>query len=267
MPGVMESIKAYWLWTAIAGLGGLLLFALPGGYDETSRSLLHGLCAQTPSHSYMFGDQRLPFDARMTGIYAGSLAAVVPLLILRRPLVHGDPSRRIVVGIIVLVVAMAVDGFNSLFIDLGLWHPYASRNGLRVVTGFGAGIALGVTLAWLVGASLWRISRSDPVAVGWRPLITPLILVVPYLIVLESGWEPLYAPLVVLLVGSAWLTVSLLALVLVLLAFRLDERIGDLRALHVPVAISALVGLTVMIGLASFRFWIEHQFGISNAMM
>jgi hypothetical protein len=77
----------------------------------------------------------------------------------------------------------------------------------------------------------------------------------------------LHLPVAVLLVLSAWLVVTMLVLVMVLLVLNLDGKVRHASQLHVPVAISALLAITVMIGLAAVRFWAEQTFGISNAMM
>src|SRR4051812_13030157 len=43
-------------------------------------AVVHGLCAQRPSHSFALGGTNLPFDARMTGIYGGTLTTILFLL-------------------------------------------------------------------------------------------------------------------------------------------------------------------------------------------
>jgi hypothetical protein len=59
----------------------------------------------------------------------------------------------------------------------------------------------------------------------------------------------------------------MLALVIVLLVFRLDSVIRRPHELHIPVATASMLALLIMIGLASLRFWMERTLGISNAMM
>ena len=60
-----------YLFPMVCLLAVAAFIALPGAVDEKTQQALHGLCAQRPSHSYWLGDARLPFDARMTGIYGG----------------------------------------------------------------------------------------------------------------------------------------------------------------------------------------------------
>lgn len=262
-----RTIRWYWSWIGLAGAGIVLLFAYPGGYASTSHHLLHGLCAQTPSHTFLIGNKPLPFDARMTGIYGGLLLSMATIAIRGKLFCYGTPPRSVVVALAAGVLAMAVDGSNSLLRDLGLWHPYPPANVARVVTGYATGIALAVALSWLLGSSVWNLSRPEPGIGSSASLLVPVLLLVPYVALILWAPEALHLPLATALVVSAWMTVSMLMLVIVLLAFRIDERVRTIRHLHLPVVAAAVLGLTDMLVLAGIRFWIESTFGISNAMM
>jgi hypothetical protein len=137
---------------------------------------------------------------------------------------------------------------------------------MRIATGYGAGVALGVALGWLLASSLWRMSSPD-VAVGKLvDLRIPAVCLGVYgaLLILRPEW--LHLPVSLLLVASAWLTVSLLMLVIVLLVSRLDAGVRRFEQLHVPVAVAALLAISVMLALAGARFWVERTLGITNAM-
>ncbi len=264
---LVDRIQEYWLWAAVLAVIGVAFFGSPGDYAATSHAVLHGLCAQTPSHTFMFGDRMLPFDARMTGIYGGLLVTLAAI-VARGGLFHyGSPPKRVIALLAGLVALMAIDGFNSLLTDLGLWHPYQSRNELRVATGYGTGVTLAIMLCWLLASSAWNLG-SPRVAIGrFRDLLIPFVGLAVYGALLLAGPGWLHFPVSMLLVASAWITVTMLLLVIVLLALRLDSQVRQVRQLHVPVAISALLAVSVMVGLASARFWAERTFGISNSMM
>ncbi len=257
----------YWLWPLVAGVGGVAFFTSPGDYGATATSLLHGLCAQTPSHTLQFGGQPLPFDSRMTGIYGGFLATFVWLLSTGRLLRYGNPPRLVVAILGCLVGLMAIDGFNSLVTDLGLWHPYSTSNATRVITGYGTGIALAVAISWLLASSLWHVSVGTQGVGRIRDLTVPFAALAVYGALLWSRPAWLHLPVSMTLVASAWIVVTLLSLVIILLSFRLDATIRRVDQLHVPVATASLMAIVVMMALAGVRFWVEHRFGISNAMM
>jgi uncharacterized membrane protein len=260
---VNRSIRTYWLWYAILLAGVVAFVVSPGGFAEKSRAVLHGLCAQTPTHSFSFGGLLLPFDGRMTGIYGGTLFTLAYLAVRGRLFAWGNPPIRIVVTLLAFVAVMAVDGFNSLLLDLGLWHPYEPHNLLRLITGFATGISLAAVLAWLLGSSVYRVGRNEAGIQGSRDLSWIWLAIIPYAALVVSGASWLYIPLSVTLMLSAWLTLALLALVIVILLLRLDEQVDRTETLHVPGAVAAVAGLVMLLSLSSGRMWLESAFGIA----
>jgi len=260
-------LRTYWLWVATAMLGALVFVAWPGATGSKAQAVLHGLCAQTPSHTFAMGGDPLPFDGRMTGIYGGAIVAFGWLAVRRRLLFFGNPPVRVIVVLALFVGLMAIDGFNSLFHDLRIWHPYEPRNIYRLLTGFGTGVSLAVALSWLMASSMWNVARPEAGVRSLRDVGEILLIGVLYVAIVLSGWGFLSLPLTALLMASAWLVVSVLMLVAILLMFRIDERVRDLRQLHVPGAFAALVALGVMLALAGGRFWAERTFGISVSML
>ena len=255
-----------WLWPAIVLIGLLALVAFPGGFVEKSRLLMHGLCAQTPTHTYSLGGNPLPFDARMTGIYSGALVTLIYLAARGRLLAGQVPSTRFVAFLSFLVVAMAADGFNSLFTDLGWWHPWESSNPLRLITGYGMGVAIAVALVWLGAGTIFQLAERQPSVDSWRGLALcllplPLILLA---FVSEAGW--LHIPVSLMLMLSAWIVLGTLALVTLLLATRYDERIMRPGQLHVPGAVGLVLGLVAIVGLALGRTWLERSLGVTTTL-
>lgn len=260
----LTSIRNFWLWPGIILLGVLALVLVPGGFAEKSRLVLHGLCAQTPGHTYEFGGHRLPFDARMTGIYSGALATLAYTAVRGRLLAGELPKRRYLAVLAGFALLMAADGFNSLFTDLGLWHPWESTNAFRVITGYGMGVTIAVALVWLLAGTVFQIasrettlrSRGD---LGWCVVPLPVLLGV-----LHLHWTWLHVPLSALLMFSAWIVLGSLALVTILLATKIDERIVRVRQLHIPGAIGLVLGVGVMLALAFGRSWLERTLGIPS---
>ncbi|MGC4191883.1 MAG: DUF2085 domain-containing protein [Thermomicrobiales bacterium] len=262
IPSICSRIRTYWLWMAIALTGAVAFLAFPGAYGAKAHSVLHGLCAQTPSHTFTFAGNALPFDGRMTGIYGGTIVTFAWLAIDRRLRFYGNPPRRIIVFLVACVVAMGLDGFNSLLRDLGLWHPYPPTNVMRLVSGFGTGVALAVILTWLLASSMWNFSSPKPTVRSFGDLRGVAFGGLAFGAAVLSGWGPFFMPIAALLMASAWMTLTVLMLVIVLLLFRIDERVRRLEDLHVPGAVAAALGLAVMLALAGGRFWLERVAGI-----
>jgi uncharacterized membrane protein len=250
-------------------VGGIATLALatfviaPGDVASKTHMALHGLCAQRPSHSLQIGRSTLPMDSRMTGIYIGAATTVIWLFAAGRLRSTRVPSLPVVSVLVLFVLAMAVDGLNSLLIDLRLPILYEPSNILRIATGLLAGVALGVTLAHLFASSIW--ARGDGgLAVVTRPveLLAPIGVSAAIAALAFVDFPLLYAPfafgLLVAAVGVFWL---LAIIVLALLSDRgwSCRTWGDLA----PVALTAFVAAIVTVGaLAVMRLAAEQLLGL-----
>ena len=250
------------LWLLVAGVVAAFLILGGDSLSSSSRAVLHGLCAQRPTHSFAIGEDLLPFDARMTGIYTGALWAWGITIVRRRLLSADTPPWAVVAVLAGAVGALAADGFNSLFLDLGLWHPWEPHNAVRFFTGFGTGVALVSLEVWLIGGAVWRVAKQEPVWDRVRELWwVPIAALVTFGIVrAEISWT--YAPIVAVLLTSAWITVTGLMFVILVSGFRLDRRVRALGSFEAPLIISAVVALVAILALAQLRFWMERSLGI-----
>lgn len=235
---------------------------VPVSLERKAHFVLGGLCAQRPGHSFVFDETHLPFDARMTGIYLGSLTAMVALLALGRTHNAGRVSAWSWALIVTFMMVMAIDGVNSLLVDLGRWHPYTPDNRLRLATGLLLGVGLGILLVFLLASSVWTREARRP-----RPLvreaeiigIVTVAMLVGLLVLVSGDW--LLMPLTLLLLGAALITVSALALAclsIVQSPFGLASTWSEL-AVHIPRA--AGIGMIVMLALAALRFMVEQRLG------
>jgi uncharacterized membrane protein len=244
---------------AAAAVIGFL--AAPWPLAEKAHAVLHGLCAQTPSHTILLGGQPLPFDARMTGIYSG-LAVVMAVAGARtRFRASRVPSWPMIGLLVVLVGAMAVDGFNSLFLDLRMWHPYEPQNWLRLVTGAGAGAALGATLCFLLGTTLWEQPSTGRI-INWRDLGMSLVAWIAVAGLFMSGWGLLYPVLCLFLVLSAVFTICTIAYLMLILTRMTNNRFRTYAELGGEGAAGIMIGLLAIALLAGGRFAFEYWLGI-----
>src|SRR5699024_4790042 len=176
------------------------------------------------------------------------------------------PGKGILAALAFFVVIMGLDGFNSLFTDIGVWHPWETTNTTRVITGYLSGVTLTIALIWLVSGTVFQVSDRRPVMDSWRDVVysvAPLGLV---FVILWTAPAWLYVPFSSLLVISAWLVLGTLALVTVLLISRFDERIVKRAQLHIPGAVGLLLGLAAMLMLAMGRQWLESTLGIPSTL-
>ena len=263
--GPNRSDLASYALPALAALVVGVFFLAPWSFEDKARAALHGLCAQTPSHSFALGERRLPFDARMTGIYGGFLVTAAYLLLRGRTRVFGLPPLRVLAALGLFVVAMAVDGLNSFLLDLQVWHAYAPQNDLRLATGLLTGIALATVVWFLVGSTLWRDGHGDPKAPpvgGLRELALVVVLQAPFALLVRSGASWAWVPLAVALLASAVFAVGAILLVIVVLLRRQDATFTAPSQLRAPAAAALLLAFVAMAAIAGARYWLEATIGL-----
>lgn len=165
---------------------------LPGAtLIERLRALDGGICAQTPSHSFFVGGEQLPLCSRNTGIYLGFTSAFLVLLATGRLRSASFPGRWVMLVLGVAVLFMAEDGFNSLFLDLGLPHLYQPHRVLRLFTGLGAGTAMCAVIVPVANTLIWRDEdhRSSFHSLKELALMIPVLLL-GFLAVASTAFTP-----------------------------------------------------------------------------
>jgi uncharacterized membrane protein len=249
--------------------GGLLLLFLiaPWPLHEKVHTLLHGLCAQRPTHSLLLGGMRLPFDSRMTGIYGGFALASAYLLARGRYRAAAMPGKLVLAVMALFVAAMGIDGFNSFLLDARVWHPYTPENRLRLATGLLTGIVLAVTVCFLLASTLWkRPDLRKPTVTGPIDVALLVLIQVPYALIVLSGIGWLYDPVAMLLLLSATAVVSSLVLVAVVLFRGVDNGFTSIRQLQGPATVALVLGIGVMAAFAGGRFLLEYLTGAPPLM-
>lgn len=261
--------RAAWTWlraqpAILTAIGLLLAFGLaPWPFVQKAHALLHGLCAQRLSHSFLLGGQALPFDARMTGIYGGFLVTMVYLLGMGRARAWRMPSRPVLATLAAFVLALALDGTNSTLRDFGLWHAYLPDNRLRLVTGLLTGIALAALLCHLVAITLWKQGdwRASTVR-GLGEVSLLVVLQLPFGLAVMSGLGVLYAPIAVLLVLSALGVFLAMAVVMLAIVRRRDQSYRSLSELQPVLAVGLVVAVLTIGALAGGRYLLEAWLNI-----
>jgi uncharacterized membrane protein len=216
-------------------------------------AVVHGVCAQV--HNVTLGGVQLPLCARNTGIYSAVLGTVLMLWASGRSRAARLPPRGILVTLVLAVGVMAVDGLNSLFVDLGWQHPYTPQNWLRTLTGLGAGTTLGVVLVFMFNQALRADAERDRAVVGqWHELVGVFLLNGLVWLAIYANVAVAYWPVALLswfgIVGT--LFVALLLLTAVLMGYR--RQIRHVMQLARPATVALLVTVALLALLATLRF-------------
>jgi uncharacterized membrane protein len=236
----------------------MAFLAAPWPFELKAHAAMHGLCAQTPSHSFYFDGRALPFDGRMTGIYSGLLATVVVLTAFGRHRAAGLPSVGAGVILLLFLGAMAIDGFDSLLTDLGEWHPYGPSNEMRLLTGWMAGVGIGTVMVMLVGMTLWQRPRTrDRVMPSWWWPFALLLPLIPVRLLIGTGADVIFYTFSLLLMASAVIAFTTLVLVTILMLLNRENRFDRFAQLRGTAAISVFIAIAIILGIGGARFWLE----------
>lgn len=247
-------------WIVVGLLFGAFLLA-PWSLEEKAHAVLHGICGQTPSHTLMFAGKSLPLDTRCVGIFLGVLTTFAILIGLGRWRAAGLPTVGAGVMLLVFLAAMAVDGLNSLFADLGRWHPYAPSNDLRLFTGWMTGVGLGTLLLMVTGMTLWERPRvSMRVLPNWWWPFVLLLPVGPIWLMLRSGSLVVFYPVSLLLIGAALTAFATLAVCASVMLRNRDNTYIRVGQISLVVTVGIAAAAIVLLGMAAGRFWLESYF-------
>ncbi len=247
-------------------LAFVLFTLIPGTIEGKSLAVLHGLCAQQPTHSYYFGDARLPFDARMTGIYSGFALSAVYLALRSRWRCAAIPEAKLAVVLIFLILPLAIDGGNSLLKDIQLPYLYEPRNVVRTITGLMLGTSLSTFVWLLVSQTAFRPSERSLLPI-WKSLKElAAVLGIQMVLVAAIGFSglPIRIPLSYLLMVSAATVVSGLLLPFVLLVTRSEQQATSTIEIARPATLALLGALLFIAALAGGRFFLELVLGVSS---
>ena len=253
---------SFWL-TVLATLCGIgvlaLLILLPGSsFLDKLRWLVSGICAQLPSHSFYPGGERLPLCARNTGIYLGFIVTLGMLYGSRRGRTQQLPRWPVILLLIAGGLAMAIDGFNSLLLDLSLPHLYQPDNLLRLGTGLAMGLAVAALTLPILNRLFWcefNAQRSIP---SWRALFLLFLALVLCFFAVASQNALLLYPLALLSTAGVLIVVSSINLIIVVSIAKRDQTFLHYRELVPYLSIALLFAIGELLLLAHLKLLLLH---------
>jgi hypothetical protein len=149
---------------------------------------------------------------------------------------------------------MGLDGINSYtHFFPNFPHVYAPRNWLRLLTGMGAGLAMGLLIFPALMQTLWRVQDSTPIIDSFGEL-AGIILLAGSVIVLALSNQPviLYVLAIVSVVGTLLILAAINA-VLLLIVLRRDGVAANWRETALPLT----TGLMLAVGELATIAWLR----------
>ncbi|MEW6407628.1 MAG: DUF2085 domain-containing protein [Patescibacteria group bacterium] len=111
-------------------------------------------CAQTASHSFFYNGQKLPLDARETGVYLGFLVVFIFWLFKIKKKPHEVFPLSLLAPITLSILYFAFDGFSSIF------EMSWVNNWTRLFSGLFFGQSLAILVLLVLSHSLWSYANS-----------------------------------------------------------------------------------------------------------
>jgi uncharacterized membrane protein len=250
-----------WRWF-FAGTFAVLLAALlfwPGQPLEWKMyAVVHGVCAQ--QHNIFVGGLQFPLCARNSGIYLSFLLTTFYIYAIGRGRAGGLPPWSITAALGLFVVIMGVDGFNSLFVDIGRQPLYTPDNLVRTLTGMGMGVSIAVMLHLVMVKTLRKdVDDNAPVLRSWWELLGIIAIDLLALAAIYGNLSLMFWPLAFLAFFGISGVLYLVSLLLTALFMGYESRVTRLSQLARPATV-ALVPTLLMLGAMSWlRFWLEGQ--------
>ncbi len=257
-----------WLLLLVA-VGALLVMAF---YTVTDASRLAGspvlagadwagyaVCHRITSHSFLINGvdvgRQFPLCARCTGMYLGAALAFVIFSLAGRLGWSELPPRRVLLVLLGFIGLMGIDGVNSysyFFPDAP--HLYAPRNWLRLLTGMGTGLAMGIFILPALAQTLWRRPNWRAPVGSLRELAgMALVALTAVLLLLTNNPTVLYV-LALVSVAGLLLVLSGINAVFLLILLRRDGRAENWRQTAVPLLISLTLALVELSAVSIVRF-------------
>jgi uncharacterized membrane protein len=247
-----RSVGARLLGSALVTVVALFVLFTPWPVPAKLRAIGHACCAQIPTHTLTLAGQAMPLDARNSGIYGAVLVVIAMTWLLGRRRAGQFVSPRLGFLLMLAVLAMVFDGFNSLAETHHLRTLYHDTNVLRVVTGALAGMALTILTLPLFNRLVWREPEEVAIADDVTDLVGYLAGITVLALALLGGAGILYYPLSMLAAGGVLVTVTFVNTCICLVSARRENTVGTLTDLALP----ALAGLVLTcLEIASIDLW------------
>ncbi len=167
----------------------LVLFWLehtPQGWMGKLQAIGYSVCHQIPSHSFMIGSLTFPLCSRCMGMYLGVFIGLCVLITQGKK--SGFPSIKTMVVFGLLIAAWLVDGANSFMNGvLGKVILYTPNNTLRLLTGFGMGLCISVTVFILFNLTIWQDNNKiSPINKKTSLMMGAGVLLIIFLIYIKN---------------------------------------------------------------------------------
>jgi len=237
-------------------------FAATDGTHLAHEPLLTGgdyvgaaICHRITSRSFVINGRQFPLCARCTGMYLGVALAFGVLLLAGRQRRTDLPPLPILLTLVGFIGLMGIDGLNSYaHFFPNFPHLYEPQNWLRLTTGMGAGLAMGLLIFPALMQTLWRNINGRPIIETARELGGMMLLAGTAVLLVLSNQPTILYVLALVSVAGVLLIVTSINAVLLLMLFKKDGFAVRWQETAVPLLLSLVLTIVQLGTIALLRF-------------
>lgn len=217
---------------------GLLLLGwllnTPPGLLGKADAVGYAVCHRIELRSFALGERQLSLCARCTGMYLGAMLALAMQLGIGKKRA-ANPPLPVWLALGIFVLLFGIDGVNSyLHLFPGFVGIYEPQNWLRLFTGTGMGVSIGVALYPAFNQTVWA-DWEPQAAISGLPALGLLVLlaaVMDGLVLLEN---PLILyPLALISAAGVLVLLSMVYVMVLLIVLKQENRFLRFHQLWLP---------------------------------
>lgn len=219
----------------------------------------YAICHRITERSFTIAGRQFPLCARCTGMYLGVTLVFMALLLSGRSHWTELPPLRILLVLIFFVALLGVDGLNSYsHFFPNAPHLYQPQNWLRLLTGIGTGLGMGLVIFPALAQTLWRDQIGRPSVESFREL-APLILLALISVTLILSNQPTisYVMAIASAIGVVTIMSSLNTIILLIILKR-DGYATTYWQIAWPLTIGFILTVIQIAIIATLRFQFTH---------
>ncbi len=241
----------------------------PPGLLGKADAIGYAVCHRISERSFHIGSIQLPLCARCSGMYLGAVTGLVFQSIIGWKRLK-IPHWSIIALLALFAAAFGIDGSNSYLYLLKQVSPgilpnipnlYVPNNTLRLLTGSGMGLAMGVMLFPAFNQTIWMDGEDKPAMRGWKvfSLLLGIQVVLDLLVLTES--PIVLFPLAIISALGVWLLLTLVYGMVWVMIMSQDNRFIRLRQMWLPLLAGLTIAMIQTAAVDALRFWLTGTWG------
>ncbi len=199
----------------------------------------------------------------MGGIFLGFLCATLLIVVLGRLQASRPPKGVLGLACWTLVALTALDGLNAFLFDGNLPHLYAPNSALRLLTGLGAGLAVGLMAVPVVASVVWSHPSDDASIEDVVELLAGVALAGLVGALILAGVGILVWPVALAMLAGVVVAFGVANLYVIVLATRRTAQAMTFADLGSGLIGSLGLSLLEVGGLSALRSWLVAAFGFT----